>query len=381
MFPKGIQFANKPWIYAVETLQQIRSHHPTVISLSDVHDVQGLAKLWKSFIIDVKVTMIQPSTTYKLMHEFLDTHFVKADIDFYTCLSSLLSANLFKRYNELDTFTLGLLISVIKEKCDHMVVRQVFPHFYGPVLSLKLTISEDDDHIVAQMELINQLEQLTNFWLAYLSSEFPEDVSKFDPVHFLFDWIRLAYCLIISGIIGGKTNYFNVGVKFLFVIKSKNLQQYTNFTKYIIDELWDSLRSIYYRAGDLSSNASLSGNEHSSNSDQNPTGQDLIDSYYQEFSLLLKLCRLTSNLNCSTCHKIDNRTLDKLTYLIFDRLATLCFYQCGITIHNHPSVYHAIFGVCNCYFVILPICISVNFEFSKYVFLHSPASHTLYVGK
>ncbi|KAH8870609.1 hypothetical protein KSF78_0005969 [Schistosoma japonicum] len=194
------------------------------------------------------------------------------------------------------------------------------------------------------MELINQLEQLTNFWLAYLSNEFP-DVSKFDPVHFLFDWIRLAYCLIIIGIIGGKMNYFSVGVQFLFVIKSKNLQQYTNFTKYILEELWDSLRSIYYRARDLSSNSSLSGNEHLSNPDpQSPTEQDFIDSYYQEFSLLLKLCRLTSNLNCSTYHKIDNQTLDKLTCLIFDRLATLCFYQCGITVHNHLSIYHALFG-------------------------------------
>ncbi|TNN09002.1 hypothetical protein EWB00_006599 [Schistosoma japonicum] len=356
MFPKGIQFTNKPWSFAVEALQQIRNHHPTIISLSDVHDVQGLTKLWKSFITDVKATMTQPSTAYKLMHEFLDvshisyqvsnfqTHFVEADIDFYTCLSSLLSANLFKRYDELDTFTLGLLISVIKEKCDHMVVRRIFPYLYGPVLSLKLTISENDDHIVTQMELINQLEQLTNFWLAYLSNEFP-DVSKFDPVHFLFDWIRLAYCLIIIGIIGGKMNYFSVGVQFLFVIKSKNLQQYTNFTKYILEELWDSLRSIYYRARDLSSNSSLSGNEHLSNPDpQSPTEQDFIDSYYQEFSLLLKLCRLTSNLNCSTYHKIDNQTLDKLTCLIFDRLATLCFYQCGITVHNHLSIYHALFG-------------------------------------
>ncbi|CAH8577811.1 hypothetical protein MS3_00007886 [Schistosoma haematobium] len=350
MFPKGIQFANKPWKCAVELLHQILNHHPTIISLSGVHDIPSLTKLWEGFITDVKPRMVQPSTVYKLMREFLDTNFVEANIDFHTCLSSLLSANLFIRYNELDTYTLGLLISTIKEKCDHFVARRLFSHFYEPILSLKLNISEDGTYSISQMELINRLEQLTNYWVTYLSSEFPCNISKFDPAHFLFDWIRLAYCLTVSGIVHKRMNYFNVGVQFLVVIKSKNVQQYDSFIKYLIDELWNSLASLYLRATDLSSKSPLSGSEDSSNSAnissyiQGSADQDLVDSYYQEFGILLKLSRLTSNLNCSTKLVIDDQTLDKLTCLIFDRLATLCFYQSDITVYNHPFVYHALFS-------------------------------------
>uniref|UniRef100_A0A5K4FFH8 Huntingtin n=1 Tax=Schistosoma mansoni TaxID=6183 RepID=A0A5K4FFH8_SCHMA len=349
MFPKGIQFANKPWKCVVELLHQILNHHP-IVSLSGVHDVRSMTKLWEDFITDVKPRMAQPLTAYKLMREFLDTHFVEANIDFHTCLSSLLSANLFIRYSELDTYTLGLLISTIKEKCDHVVARRLFSHFYEPILSLKLNISEDGTYSISQMELVNRLEQLTSYWVTYLSSEFPCNVSKFDPAHFLFDWIRLAYCLIVSGIVYKRINYFNVGVRFLVVIKSKNVQQYDIFIKYLIDELWNSLASIYLRATDLSSKPLLSGSEDSSNCVnissyiQSSTDQDLVDSYYQEFGVLLKLSRLTSNLNCSTKLAIQDQTLDKLTCLIFDHLATLCFYQSGITVYNHPFVYHALFS-------------------------------------
>ncbi|XP_018651682.1 hypothetical protein Smp_150010 [Schistosoma mansoni] len=184
--------------------------------------------------------MAQPLTAYKLMREFLD------------------------------------------EKCDHVVARRLFSHFYEPILSLKLNISEDGTYSISQMELVNRLEQLTSYW---------------------------------------------------------------------IDELWNSLASIYLRATDLSSKPLLSGSEDSSNCVnissyiQSSTDQDLVDSYYQEFGVLLKLSRLTSNLNCSTKLAIQDQTLDKLTCLIFDHLATLCFYQSGITVYNHPFVYHALFSV------------------------------------
>ncbi|CAH8514337.1 unnamed protein product [Schistosoma turkestanicum] len=350
MFPKGIQFTNKPWNCTVELLHQILNHDHTILPLS-VHDVQSVAKLWEDFVKDVKFAMVQPSTACKLMREFLDTHFIKANIDFYTCLSSLLWANLFVTNNELDMHTLGLLISIIKEKCDYVVFRQLFSHFYQPILSLKLDISEDGKYLISQTELINRLEMLTNFWVTYLSGEFPHNMSKFDPAHFLFDWIRLAYSLTISGLVHEKMNYFNVGVQFLFVIKSKNVQQYNTFVKYIIDELWDSLSNIYLRATNLSSKPSLSSSEDSSSrininpNIQGSSDQDLIDSYHQGFGMLLRLCRVTSSLNCSTKLVIEGQTLDKLTCLIYDRLATLCIYQGGITVYNQPFVYHVLFNV------------------------------------
>lgn len=96
------------------------------------------------------------------------------------------------------------------------------------------------------MELINRLEQLTNYWVTYLSSEFPCNISKFDPAHFLFDWIRLAYCLTVSGIVHKRMNYFNVGVQFLVVIKSKNVQQYDSFIKYLVSYRY-YLRFIFYK--------------------------------------------------------------------------------------------------------------------------------------
>ncbi|CAH8854051.1 unnamed protein product [Trichobilharzia szidati] len=310
MFPKGIQFANKPWECAVTKFHQ--------------------------------------------------KEFIEADIDSYTCLSSLISAKCFNKHNELDIHTLGLLISVIKEKFDSISIRRCFPHIFHPLLFSKLNISEDGRYSLSQTELINQLKQLTQFCTTISScdGQLIYNLSQFVPAHFLFNWIQLAYCLTINEIAhsdNDKMDYYccsyTTAIGFLFIIESKNVKQYDVFMKFIVDELWTSLKNFYLQAVDYLSKSSmitcdeeLSNAKNDNANQQNVTEQDIIDCYYEEFGRLLKLARLTSNLNCPLQPVLNNQSLDKLTCLLFDRLATLCLYHSGITVHNHASVYHALFS-------------------------------------
>ncbi|CAH8583814.1 unnamed protein product [Heterobilharzia americana] len=129
-----------------------------------------------------------------------------------------------------------------------------------------------------------------------------------------------------------------------------NNKHYYVFKAFIVDELWNSLRNVYLQAIGLSRNSSSSHNAKVSDLEnvdclqQTFTEQDLINCYYQEFGRLLKHSRITSNLNCSCEFVACDQTLDKLTCIIFDRLATLCLYHCGITVYSHASLYHVLFS-------------------------------------
>ncbi|VDP97322.1 unnamed protein product [Trichobilharzia regenti] len=333
MFPKGIQFANKPWECAVTKFHQFYDYYPTsVIPLNGFYDVPGLIKLWETFINDLKsAIMIEPFNAYQLINAFLSKEFIESDIDSYTCLSSLLSAKCFNKHNELDIHTLGLLISVIKV---------------------------DGRYSLSQAELINQLKQLTQFCTTIsCDGQLIYNLSQFVPAHFLFNWIQLAYCLTIHEIAhNDKMDYdyccYTTAIGFLFIIESKNVKQYDVFMKFIVDELWSSLKNFYLQAVDylskssmITCNEELPSDKNDNPNQQNVTEEDIIDCYYEEFGRLLILARLTSNLNCPLQLVLSNQTLDKLTCLLFDRLATLCLQHSGITVHNHASVYRALFSV------------------------------------